>query len=104
MVGNSVRAATSASARNHLVGIGGACKGTVWMSSNNEQFECDKTLGISTRIDAFKAVLVSIEAGLNRVVDAVYAGAISPRASGRAIHVYSRLSVRGPDKQSLAKS
>jgi hypothetical protein len=101
MVGNSVRAAarahetqgicvaTSASARNHLVGIGGACKGTVWMSSNNEQFECDKTLGISTRIDAFTAALVSIEAGLSRVVDAVYAGAISPRASGRAIHVFT---------------
>ena len=73
--------ATSASARNQLVGIGGACEGIDWTDGDDKQFKYDKTMGSSTRTDAFTAALASIEAGLNMVVGAVYARAISLRAS-----------------------
>lgn len=81
--------ATSVSARNQLVGIGGACEGIDWTHGGNEQFKYDRTMGSSTRIDAFTAALASIETGLNMVVGVVYAGAMSPRASCRTIHVFT---------------
>jgi hypothetical protein len=105
--------ATSASAKIHLGGVGGVCERIDWIDSDNEQREYDNTSGSSTRIDAFTAALASIEVGFNMVVGAVYAGAMSPRASGRTIHVFTNnrtvLSTfqnlgRGLDKRSLAES
>jgi hypothetical protein len=81
--------ATSASAKNRLVGVGGACERIDWINSDNEQREYDNTSGSSTRIDAFTAAVALIEVGFNMVVGAVYAGAMSPRASGRTIHVFT---------------
>lgn len=84
-----IRVATSSSARNQLVGIGGAIEGIDWISDDNERYEYDRTVSTSTHIDAYTAALVSIEAGLRMVVDAVYAGALWPRAHGRTIHVFT---------------
>jgi hypothetical protein len=81
--------ATSASTRKQLIGIGGACKCIDWTDGDNEQFKYDKTMGSDTRIDAFTAALASIKVELNMVVGAVYAGAMSPRASGCTIHVFT---------------
>jgi len=81
--------ATSASAKNRLVGIGGASEGVDWMSNDSEQGEYDRTIGASTRIDAYTAALVSIEVGLGMVVKAVYSGALSPRARGNTVHVFT---------------
>lgn len=81
--------ATSASARNQLVGIGGACEGTDWIDGGNEQPKYDRTMGINTRIDAFTAILSSFETGLDMVVSAIYARAMSLRASRRTIHMFT---------------
>jgi hypothetical protein len=84
-----IRVATSASARNQLVGIGGAIEGIDWISNDNDRREYDRTIGSSTRIDAYTAALASIEVGLGMVVDAVYAGALLPRAHSQTIHVFT---------------
>jgi hypothetical protein len=41
------------------------------------------------RIDTYINALASVEAGLGMVVNAVYAGAPSPRAQGQTIHVFA---------------
>jgi hypothetical protein len=84
-----IRVATSASARNNLVGIGGASEGIDWTVNDNDRREYDRTVGSSTWIDAYTAALASIEVGLGMVVDAVYAGALLPRAHGQTIHVFT---------------
>ena len=84
-----IRVATSASARNHLVGIGGASEGIDWTFNDNERCEYDRTVDTSTRIDAYAAALASIEVGLGMIVDAVYAGALLPQAHGQTIHVFT---------------
>jgi hypothetical protein len=84
-----IRVATSTSARNQLVSIGGAGEGLNWMSNDNGRCEYDRTVGSSTRIGAYTAALASIEVGLGMVVDAVYAGAPSPRARRQTIHVFT---------------
>jgi hypothetical protein len=58
-----IRVATSASARNQLVGIGGAIEGMDWISNDNEPREYDRTVGTSTRTDVYTATLASIEMG-----------------------------------------
>jgi hypothetical protein len=60
-----------------------------WMSNDNERCEYDRMIGTSTRIDAYTAALASIEVGLGMVVDAVYAGALSPRAHGQTVYVFT---------------
>jgi hypothetical protein len=77
-----IRVATSASARNQLVGIGGAIEGIDWIRSDNERHDYDRTVGTNTQLDAYTAALASIEVGLGMVVNAVYAGALLPRAHG----------------------
>jgi hypothetical protein len=84
-----IRVATIASARNQLVGIGGAIEGIDWIRSDNERHDYDRTVGTNTQVDAYTAALASIEVGLGMVVDAVYAGALSPRAHGQLIHVFT---------------
>jgi hypothetical protein len=81
--------ATSASTRNQLVGIDGACECIDCIDGDNEQFKYDKSMGSNTRIDAFTAALASIKVVLNMVVSAVYAGAMLPRASKRTIYVFT---------------
>jgi hypothetical protein len=81
--------ATSTSARNQLVGIGGVGEGIDWMSNDNQLCEYDRTLGAGTHIDAYTAALASIEVGLDMVDDAVYAGALLPRAHGQTIDVFT---------------
>jgi hypothetical protein len=100
-----IRVATSASARNQLVGIGGAIEGIDWIKNDNERREYDRTVGSSTRIDAYTAALASIEMGLSMVVDAVYAGALSPRAHRQTIHVFTNnrtvlVTLRAPGRKS----
>jgi hypothetical protein len=84
-----IRVASSVSARNQLVGIGGAIEGIDWISNDNERHEYDRTVGTSTRIDAYTAALALIEVGLGMVVNAVYAGALSPRVHGQTIYVFT---------------
>lgn len=78
-----------ASAKNQMVGIGGVIEGVDWISNGNERLEYDRTVGTSTQIDAYTAALFSIEVGLGMIVDAVYAGALSPRAHGQKVHVFT---------------
>jgi hypothetical protein len=100
-----IRVATSASTRNQLVGIGGAIEGIDWTSNDNDRREYDRTIGSSTRIDAYTAALASIEVGLGMVIDAVYAGALSPRAHRQTIHVFTNnrtilITLRAPGRTS----
>jgi hypothetical protein len=100
-----IRVATSASTRNRLVGIGGAIEGIDWISNDNDRREYDRTVGSSTRSDAYTAALASIEVGLGMAVDAVYAGALSPRAHGKTIHVFTNnrtvlVTLRAPGRKS----
>jgi hypothetical protein len=83
------RIATSASARNRLVGIGGAIEGIDWISNNPEQREYHKTVGASGQSDAYTAALASIEMGLGIVVSAVYSASLSARVQSQAIHVFT---------------
>jgi len=46
-----IRVATSASARNQLVGIGGAVDGIDWIRNNPERHKYDKTVGTSAQSD-----------------------------------------------------
>jgi hypothetical protein len=62
-----IRVATSALARNQLV----------------------STVGTSVQSDAYTAALVSTEVGVGMIVNAVYAGALLPRAHGQTIHVFT---------------
>jgi hypothetical protein len=66
-----IRVATSASARNRLVGIGDAIDGIDWIRNNSERCEYDKTVGTNAQSDAYTAALASIEVGLGLVVSAV---------------------------------
>jgi hypothetical protein len=84
-----IRVATSASARNQLVGVDGAIEGIDWIRSDNERHEYDRTAGTNKQIDAYTAALASTEAGFGMVVNAVYAGALPPRAHGQIIHVFT---------------
>lgn len=85
-----IRVATCVSARNQLVGIGGTIEGINWVNNDNEQCEYNRTtIGTSTQTDAYTAALASIKVGLGMVVNAVYAGALSPRAHGRTIHLFT---------------
>jgi hypothetical protein len=100
-----IRVATSASARNQLVGIGGAIEGINWMSNDNERCEYDRSVGTSTWIDAYTAALASIKVRLGMVVDAMYAGAISPSAYGQTIHAFTNnrivlITLRAPSMKS----
>ena len=72
-----------------MVGIGGAIEGIDWISNDNERREYDRTVDTSTRVDAYTAALASIEVGPGMVVNAVYAGALSPRTHGQTIHVFT---------------
>ena len=74
-----IRVATSASARNRLVGIGGAIDGIDWIRNNSERCEYDKTVGTNAQSDAYTAALASIEVGLGLVVSAVYDNTLSAR-------------------------
>jgi hypothetical protein len=76
-----IRTATSASARNRLVGIGGAIEGIDWISNNPEQREYHKSVGGSGQSDACTTALASIEVGLGMVVSAVYSGSFSSTCS-----------------------
>jgi hypothetical protein len=82
-----IRVATSTLARNQLVGIGSPGEGMDWISNDNERCEYDRTICTSMRTGAYTAALASIEVELGMVVDAVYAGALLPRAHGQTIHV-----------------
>lgn len=84
-----IRITASASAKNRLVGIGGVIEGIDWISNGYERLEYDRTVGTSTQIDAYTAALFSIEVGLGMIVDAVYAGALCPRAHGQKVHVFT---------------
>jgi hypothetical protein len=46
-------------------------------------------VGTRTQIDAYTAVPASVEGRLGIVVNTVYAGALSPRAHGQNIHVFT---------------
>jgi hypothetical protein len=99
-----IRVATSASARNQLVGIGGAVESVDWTRNHTERREYDKTLGTSGQSDAYTAALASIEAGLGFVVGAVYAGTLSARVHGQTIHVFTNnrtvlITLRAPAKR-----
>jgi hypothetical protein len=101
-----IRVATIASAKNQLVGIGGAIEGIDWIRSDNERHDCDRTAGTNTQVDAYIAALASIEVGLGMVVNAVYAGALLPRAHGQIIHVFTNnrtvlATLRSPGEQAL---
>ena len=100
-----IRVATSASARNQLVGIGGAIEGIDWIRSDNERHDYDRTVGTNTQLDAYTAALASIEVGLGMVVNAVYAGALLPRARGQIIRVFTNnrtvlATLRSPGRKS----
>jgi hypothetical protein len=100
-----IRVATSASVRNQLVGIGGAIEGIDWIRSDNERHDYDRTVGTNTQVDAYTAALASIEVGLGMVVDAVYAGALLPRARGQIIRVFTNnrtvlATLRSPGRKS----
>lgn len=84
-----IRVATSASARNRLVGIGGAIDGIGWIRNNLERCEYDKTLGTNAQSDAYTAALASIEVGLGLVVSAVYDNTLSARVRGQVTHVFT---------------
>jgi hypothetical protein len=84
-----IRVATSALARNQLVSTGGAIKGIDWISNDTERHEYDKMVGTSVQSDAYTAALVSTEVGVGMIVNAVYAGALLPRAHGQTIHVFT---------------
>jgi hypothetical protein len=81
--------ATSASARNRLVGIGGAIDGIDWIRNNSERCEYDKTVGTNAQSDAHTVALSSIEVGLGLVVSAVYDNTLSARVRGQAMHVFT---------------
>ena len=81
--------ATSASARNRLVGIGGAIDGIDWIRNNSERCEYDKTVGTNAQSDAYTAALASIEVGLGLVVSAVYDNTLSARVRGQVTHVFT---------------
>ena len=85
----SIRVATSASARNRLVGIGGAIDGIDWIRNNCERCEYDKTIGTNAQSDAYAAALASIEVGLGLVVSAVYDNTLSARVRGQVTHVFT---------------
>src|ERR1700712_1089298 len=84
-----IRVATSASARNRLVGIGGAIDGIDWICDNLERCEYDKTIGTNAQSDAYTAALASIEVGLGSVVSAVYDNTLSARVRGQVTHVFT---------------
>jgi hypothetical protein len=84
-----IRVATSASARNRLVGIGGAIDGIDWIRNNLERCEYDKTVGTNAQSDAYTAALASIEVGLGLVVSAVYDNTLSARVRGQVTHVFT---------------
>ncbi|KAI7722998.1 hypothetical protein KC353_g1 [Hortaea werneckii] len=84
-----IRVATSASARNRLVGIGGAIDGIDWIRNNSERCEYDKTVGTNAQSDAYTAALASIEVGLGLVVSAVYDNTLSARVRGQVTHVFT---------------
>jgi hypothetical protein len=84
-----IRVATSASARNRLVGIGGAIDGIDWIRNNSERCEYDKTIGTNAQSDAYTAALASIEVGLGLVVSAVYDNTLSARVRGQVTHVFT---------------
>ncbi|GAB7336736.1 hypothetical protein MBLNU13_g10834t1 [Cladosporium sp. NU13] len=81
--------ATSASARNRLVGIGGAIDGIDWIRDNLERREYDKTVSTNAQSDACTAALVSIEVGLGLVVSAVYDNTLSAGVRGQVTHVFT---------------
>jgi hypothetical protein len=86
--------------------IGGAIEGIDWIRSDNERHDYDRTVGINTQLDAYTAALASIEVGLGMVVNAVYAGALLPRAHGQIIHVFTNnrtvlATLRSPGGQAL---
>ena len=84
-----IRVATSASARNRLVGIGGAIDGIDWIRNNLARCEYGKTVGTSAQSDAYTAALASIEVGLGLVVSAVYDNTLSARVRGQVTHVFT---------------
>jgi hypothetical protein len=84
-----IRIATCASARNRLVGIGGAIEGIDWISNNPEQREYHKTVGASGQSNAYTAALASIEVGLGMVVNAVYSGSLSAQVQSQVIHMFT---------------
>ena len=84
-----IRVATSASARNRLVGIGGAIDGIDWIRYNPGRCEYDKTVGTIAQSDAYTAALASIEVGLGLVVSAVYDNTLSARVRGQVTHVFT---------------
>jgi hypothetical protein len=72
-----------------LLGIGGATEDIDCINSNNHRYRYDRTVRIRTRSDACIDALASVEVGLGMVVNAVYAGAPSPRAQSQTIHVFA---------------
>jgi hypothetical protein len=84
-----IRVATSVSARNQLVGIGGAIDGIDWIRHETERHEYDKTIGTSTQSDTYTAALASIEVGLGLVVSAVYDNSLSARVRSQVMHVFT---------------
>jgi hypothetical protein len=84
-----IRVATSASARNRLVDIGGAIDSIDWIRNNSERCEYDKTVDTSAQSDSYTAALASIEVRLGLVARAVYDNALSARVQGQVTHVFN---------------
>jgi hypothetical protein len=84
-----IRVATNASARNRLIGSGGAIDGIDWIRNNSERCEYDKTVGTNAQSDAYTAAMASIKVGLGLVVSAVYDNSLSARVRGQVMHVFT---------------
>jgi hypothetical protein len=97
--------ATSASARNQLIGIGGAIDGVSWTDSEGERPKYDKTIGTSAQVNAYTAVLASVEEGVGTIAHAVYMGELSPSLQGQTIHMFTNnrsalATLRAPTRRS----
>lgn len=86
---SGVRIATSASARNELVGLGGVIDGVSWTNSEGDRREYDNTIGSCTQVNAYTAALAAIEVGIGLSAHAVSLGDLSPRVQGQTIHVFT---------------
>lgn len=86
---SGIRIATSASARNEMVGIGGVIDGVSWTNSEGDRREYDSTIGSCTQVNAYTAALAAIEVGLGLLAHGVSMGDLSPRVQGQTIHVFT---------------
>lgn len=97
--------ATSASARNELVGIGGVIDGVGWTNSKCDRREYDSTIDSGTRMNAYTAALAAIEVGVGLFAHAVCMENLSPQVQGHTIHVFTNnravlTALRAPTRRS----